>query len=33
MKSNNFWVARQMVIYGGDEHYTREGIDVVGIQF
>ena len=25
-------VARQMVVYGGAEHYVREGVEVVGIQ-
>jgi predicted AAA+ superfamily ATPase len=25
-------VARQMVVYGGADHYTREGVEVVGIQ-
>lgn len=24
-------VARRMVVYGGDEHYTREGVEVVGL--
>ncbi len=24
-------VARRMVVYGGDESYTRDGVDVVGV--
>jgi hypothetical protein len=24
-------VARRMVVYGGNEHYTRDGVEVVGL--